>query len=133
MAGELRRRWARAQNSRSSDRGRGARQPDRSTGIASAKSAGKTITVNLAGITFNGKANSTAKAKVGDKLKFVWKNGVHNVVSSAVPKGVKKVNSGAADRRSTRRSLVALTKKGTYSFYCVPHKALGMKIKVTVS
>ena len=65
------------------------------TGIASAKSAGKTITVNLAGITFNGKANSTAKAKVGDSLKFVWKNGVHNVVSSAVPSGAKKVNSGA--------------------------------------
>jgi plastocyanin len=102
------------------------------TGIASAKSAGKTITVNLAGITFNGKANNTAKAKVGDKLKFVWKNGDHNVVSSAVPAGVKKVNSGAPAQKHAPLT-VALTKKGTYSFYCVPHKALGMKIKVTVS
>jgi plastocyanin len=102
------------------------------TGIASAKSAGKTITVNLAGITFNGKANNTAKAKVGDKLKFVWKNGAHNVLSSAVPKGIKKVNSGAVtDKRAPL--MVSLTKKGTYSFYCQPHAALGMKIKVTVS
>jgi plastocyanin len=102
------------------------------TGIASAKSAGKTITVNLAGITFNGKANNTAKAKVGDSLKFVWKNGVHNVVSSAVPSGAKKVNSGAPTQKHAPLT-VALTKKGTYSFYCVPHKALGMTMKVTVS
>jgi plastocyanin len=102
------------------------------TGIASAKPAGKTVTVTLAGITFNGKANSTARAKVGDKLKFVWKNGDHNVLSSAVPKGVKKVNSGSVtDKRAPL--MVSLTKKGTYSFYCVPHQALGMKIKVTVS
>jgi plastocyanin len=102
------------------------------TGIASAKTAGKTVTVNLAGITFNGKANSTAKAKVGDKLKFVWKNGIHNVVSSTVPAGLKKVNSGAP-KAGHAPLTVALTKKGTYSFYCVPHAALGMKIKVTVS
>jgi plastocyanin len=102
------------------------------TGIASAKPAGKIVTVNLAGITFNGKANNTAKAKVGDKLKFVWKNGFHNVVSSAVPAGVKKVNSGAP-KEGHAPLTVALTKKGTYSFYCAPHAALGMKIKVTVS
>jgi plastocyanin len=28
---------------------------------------------------------------------------------------------------------VSLTKKGTYAFYCAPHAALGMKIKVAVS
>jgi plastocyanin len=102
------------------------------TGVASAKPAGKTITVTLAGITFNGKANNTAKAKVGDKLKFVWKNGDHNVLSSAVPKGVKKVNSGAVTAKRAPL-LVSLTKKGTYAFYCAPHAALGMKIKVAVS
>jgi plastocyanin len=101
------------------------------TGIAAAKST-KTITVNLAGVTFNGKPNSTAKAKVGDKLKFVWKNGFHNVVSSAVPKGAKKTNSGAATAKHAPL-MVSLTKKGVYSFFCVPHAALGMKIKVTVS
>ena len=101
-------------------------------GIASAKSTGKTVTVTLAGVTFNGKANSKAKAEVGDKLKFVWKDGFHNVVSSAVPKGVKKVNSGAPAAKHAPL-VVSLTKTGTYSFYCVPHAALGMKIKVTVS
>jgi plastocyanin len=101
------------------------------TGVATAKSS-KTVTVTLAGITFNGKANSTAKAKVGDKLKFVWKNGDHNVVSSAVPKGAKKTNSGSPTQKRAPL-MVSLTKKGTYSFLCQPHAALGMKIKVTVS
>jgi plastocyanin len=102
------------------------------TGIAMAKPKAKTITVKLAGVTFNGKANATAKAKVGDKLKFVWKNGFHNVVSSAVPKGVKKTNSGSPTSKHAPLT-VKLTKKGVYSFLCVPHAALGMKIKVTVS
>jgi plastocyanin len=102
------------------------------SGIASAKSSGKTVTITLSGVTFNGKANSTAKAKVGDNLKFVWKDGTHNVVSSAVPKGAKKVNSGSPTGKHAPL-VVALTKKGTYAFYCVPHAALGMKTKVTVS
>ena len=95
-------------------------------GIAMAKSTSKTVTVTLAGVAFKAKAN------VGDKLKFVWKNGFHNVVSSAVPKGIKKVSSGAPAAKHAPL-VVSLTKEGTYSFYCVPHAALGMKIKVTVS
>jgi plastocyanin len=102
------------------------------SGIAVAKSQGKTVTVTLSGITFNGKANSTAKANVGDKLKFVWKDGTHNVVSTKLPAGVKKVNSGAP-KSGHAPFTVSLTKKGTYSFECVPHAPLGMKIKVTVS
>jgi plastocyanin len=102
------------------------------TGVAAAQSQGKTITVTLSGITFNGKANNTAKAKVGDKLKFVWKDGTHNVVSvGSVPSG-KKTNSGAP-KAGHAPLTVSLTKKGVYSFECVPHAALGMKIKVTVS
>jgi plastocyanin len=102
------------------------------TGVAGAQSQGKTIKITLSGITFNGKANNTAKAKVGDKLNFVWKDGTHNVVSTATPKGGKKTNSGAP-KAGHAPLLVSLTKKGTYSFECVPHSALGMKIKVTVS
>jgi plastocyanin len=102
------------------------------TGIATASSQGNTVTVTLSGITFNGKANSTAKAKVGDKLKFVWKNGDHNVVSTGLPAGVKKVSSGAP-KVGHAPFTVSLTKKGTYSFECQPHQALGMKIKVTVT
>ena len=100
------------------------------TGVAMAKSS-KTVTITLAGVAFNGKANSTASAKVGDKLKFVWKNGFHNVVSTKLPTGVKKVNSGAPTDKDALTVTVA--KKGVYSFECVPHAALGMKIKVTVS
>jgi plastocyanin len=54
------------------------------------------------------------------------------VLSSAVPKGAKKVNSGAVTDKHAPL-LVSLAKKGTYAFYCQPHAALGMKIKVTVS
>jgi plastocyanin len=102
------------------------------TGIATAKSKGKTVTVTLSGITFNGKANSTAKAKVGDKLKFVWKDGDHNVVSTSLPKSVKKASSGAP-KVGHAPFIVTVGKKGTYSFECQPHAALGMKIKVTVT
>ena len=102
------------------------------TGIAAAKTQGKTVTVTLSGITFNGKANSTAKAKVGDKLKFVWKDGDHNVVSTALPKGVKKVSSGAP-KTGHAPFIVTVGKKGTYSFECQPHAALGMKFKAIVS
>jgi plastocyanin len=102
------------------------------TGLAAAQSTGKTVTITLAGITFNGKANSTAKAKVGDKLKFVWKNGDHNVVSTSLPSGVKKISSGAPKTGHAPFTVTA-AKKGTYSFECQPHAALGMKIKVTVS
>jgi plastocyanin len=101
------------------------------SGVAMAQ-ASKTITVTLSGVTFNGKPNATAKAKVGDKLKFVWKDGFHNVKSNGVPAGAKKVNSGAPTDKHAPL-LVSLTKKGSYSFLCVPHAALGMKIKVTVS
>jgi plastocyanin len=102
------------------------------TGVAGASSQGKTITVTLSGITFNGKANSSAKAKVGDKLKFVWKDGVHNVVSTGAVPGGKKTNSGAA-KAGHAPLTVSLTKKGTYSFECQPHAALGMKFKAIVS
>jgi plastocyanin len=102
------------------------------SGVAAAQSQGKTVTVTLSGVTFNGKANNTAKAKVGDKLKFVWKDGDHNVVSTALPKGVNKVSSGAP-KTGHAPLTVSLTKKGTYSFECKPHAPLGMKIKVTVT
>jgi plastocyanin len=101
-------------------------------GVAGA-SAKKTITVTLSGVYFNGKANSSTKAKVGDSLKFVWKDGVHNVVSTgAVPAGAKKTNSGAP-KAGHAPLTVKLTKKGTYSFECVPHAALGMKFKAVVA
>jgi plastocyanin len=98
-----------------------------------AASAKKTITVTLDGVYFNGKANSSTKAKVGDSLKFVWKGGVHNVVSTGtVPGGGKKTNSGAP-KAGHAPLTVKLAKKGTYSFECVPHAAVGMKFKAIVS
>jgi plastocyanin len=102
------------------------------TGVAAAQSQGKTIPVTLSGVYFDGHANATAKGKVGDKLVFKWKDGVHNVVSQAIPAGAKKTNSGAP-KAGHAPLTVSLTKKGTYNFICQPHEALGMKLKVTVS
>jgi plastocyanin len=100
-------------------------------GVASATSQA-TKTVTLSGVYFNGKANATLKAKVGDKVTFKWKDGVHNVVSTKLPAGVKKVTSGAP-KAAHAPLTVTLKKKGTYKFECQPHAALGMKITITVS
>jgi plastocyanin len=100
-------------------------------GVASATSqASKTVT--LSGVYFNGKANSTLKAKVGDTIVFKWKDGVHNVVSTKLPAGVKKITSGAP-KAGHAPFKVKLTKKGAYKFECQPHAALGMKITITAS
>ena len=86
--------------------------------------------MTLSGVTFDGKENSSTQAKVGDSLKFVWKDGFHNVVSTGkVPAGAKKTNSGAA-KEGHAPLTVKLTKKGTYSFECVPHAALMKAIEL---
>jgi plastocyanin len=99
-------------------------------GVASATSQA-TKTVTLSGVYFNGKANAKLAAKVGDKVTFKWKDGVHNVVSTSVPAGAKKINSGAP-KAGHAPYTVTLSKKGTYKIECVPHAALGMKITITV-
>ena len=51
--------------------------------IASQDAKTKSITVNLAGVSFSPKST---KAKVGDKIKFVWKNGTHNAYRRLRPR-----------------------------------------------
>ena len=99
--------------------------------LADSARSDTTLPVKLEGYLFNNKANLKASAKVGDSAKFTWAGGVHNVVSQTVPKGAKKVNSGSpADKHAPLT--YRFTKPGTYVMYCVPHKALGMIITVTV-
>jgi plastocyanin len=93
--------------------------------------APKPTPVTLAGVLFNNKANAKVSFKLGGSLRFVWKNGFHNVLTSKAPAKANKVNSGAP---SDNHKPIAFkpTKKGTYVFYCAPHKALGMVLTLTV-
>ena len=88
--------------------------------------------VTLSGMFFNDKPNAKMTVKLGGSLRFVWKDGFHNVLTQKAPAGAKKVNSGAPTA-TTSRSSSHPRKKGKYIFYCTPHKALGMVLTVTVN
>jgi plastocyanin len=99
---------------------------------AQSATAGKTISLPATDFQFGSKPDATIKTKVGATVVFTWKQGVHNVVSTALPKGLKKINSGAPTAHHAPLK-VKLTKKGTYSFTCVPHAQLGMRVTIKVS
>jgi plastocyanin len=93
--------------------------------------AAKNVPLPATDFKFGAKKNNKITASVGDKLVFTWKSGVHNVISSKLPKGVKKVNSGnPTDEHAPFK--ITLSKKGVYSFYCAPHAPLGMTVTITV-
>jgi plastocyanin len=87
--------------------------------------------ISLAGIAFNNKPNLKLSLKLGGSLRFVWKDGFHNVLTQKAPAKANKVNSGnpVDDHKPIT---FKPTKKGTYVFYCAPHKSLGMVLTLTV-
>jgi plastocyanin len=93
--------------------------------------AASPVPVNLAGFLFNNKKNDKITIKLGGSVRFTWKNGVHNVLTSKTPAGGNKVNSGSP-AAGHKPITFKPSKKGTYVFYCVPHKALGMVLTLTV-
>jgi len=97
-----------------------------------ALAAPKPVPVKLAGVLFNGKENPKVTFKLGGSLRFVWKDGFHNVLTSKAPAKANKVNSG--DPSDDHKPIVFKpTKKGKYVFYCAPHKTLGMVLTLTVT
>jgi plastocyanin len=98
---------------------------------AAALAAPKTVPVTLSGTLFDNKPNVKLTIKLGSSLRFVWKDGFHNVLTQKAPAKAKKVNSGAPSS-SHKPLLFTPNKKGTYVFYCLPHKALGMVLTLTV-
>jgi plastocyanin len=96
-----------------------------------ALAATKPVPVSLSGTLFNNKPNAKITIKLGGSLRFTWKNGFHNVLTSKAPAGANKVNTGAPTP-SHKPVTFKPTKKGTYRFYCLPHKALGMVLTLTV-
>jgi plastocyanin len=99
---------------------------------AGALAATKPVPVNLAGILFNNKENPKVTFKLGGSLRFVWKNGFHNVLTSKAPAKANKVSTGAPTDEHKAITFKP-TKKGKYVFYCAPHKALGMVLTLTVT
>jgi plastocyanin len=96
-----------------------------------ALAATKPVPVTLSGTLFNNKANVKVTIKLGGSLRFTWKDGFHNVLTQKAPAGANKVNSGAPT--STHKPITFKpTKKGKYTFYCLPHKVLGMVLTLTV-
>ncbi len=89
-------------------------------------SAATTHTVTLRDFRFT---PSSMTAHVGDQVKFVWVQGVHNVVSTSGP---QKVNSGPP-KGGRKPYTIKLTKKGTLKLICVPHVSLGMKMTIKVT
>ena len=63
---------------------------------AGALAATKPVPVTLAGVLFNNKENPKVTLKLGGSLRFVWKDGFHNVLTSKAPAKANKVNSGDA-------------------------------------
>ena len=94
--------------------------------------APKPVPVTLAGVLFNGKENPKVTMKLGGSLRFVWKDGFHNVLTSKAPAKANKVNSGASVE-DHKPIVFKPTKKGKYTFYCAPHKTLGMVLNLTVT
>ena len=65
--------------------------------------APKPVPVTLAGVLFNGKENPKVTLKLGGSLRFVWKEGFHNVLTRRRPR--RPTGSTAAPRwRATSRS-----------------------------
>ena len=65
-----------------------------------ASAATKPVPVTLSGTFFNDKPNAKLTVKLGASLRFVWKDGFHNV---AHPEGAGRGQEGQ-QRRSRRRS-----------------------------
>jgi plastocyanin len=98
---------------------------------AAALAATKPVPVTLSGELFDNKPNVKVTIKLGGSLRFTWKDGFHNVLTQKAPARANRVNSGAPS--ATHKPLAFKpSKKGTYVFYCLPHRALGMVLTLTV-
>ena len=99
---------------------------------ATALGAPKPVDVKMGGVYFDGKPNVKRTFKLGGSLRFVWKDGFHNVLTQSAPRKANRINTGdATDKHKPVTFKPA--KKGKYVVYCMPHKALGMVLTLTVT
>lgn len=72
------------------------------------------------------------EVKPGTPVKWVWESGGHNVVPESTPSGASwKGHEPLEDAGFTYEH--TFQKKGTYEYFCAPHKSAGMvgAVKVT--
>jgi plastocyanin len=102
----------------------GAAVVGQARGAGARADAIRTHTVLLTGFEF--KPHSLS-AKAGDRVRFVWKDGVHNIVTVVGPTRItaKKVTDH-------RPPLVAKLRRGKYRLICEPHELVGMVITIRV-
>jgi plastocyanin len=73
--------------------------------------------------------------KKGGTVKFVWESDGHNVVPGEIPGGASWEGSGPPDKLFDTGHEYEHTfdTKGTYNYWCQPHKTAGMVGKVIVN
>ncbi|MFB6093190.1 MAG: plastocyanin/azurin family copper-binding protein [Haloquadratum sp.] len=93
---------------------------------------GKTVTVAVGpggDFVFTPGTNEPLRIAPGTTVKFVWESDNHNIVVSSQPEGAnwKGAPGGPAKVYNTGYTYThTFTTKGTYEYFCQPHKALGM-------
>lgn len=86
-------------------------------GYIAAADAASTKTIKLKGVTFSPKSITVKK---GDKVKFVWAGGTHNLRGPAAKVAAKSSGS----------KTVKFTRKGTYRYVCDLHANMTTTVKV---
>ncbi len=97
-------------------------------------------------LSFIGKSNATihqiqasgfsftpnsVNANVGDTIKWLWVDGMHNTISTSVPSGAQSWNA-PLDNTDTQ-FIYKITTPGQYSYECSFHVALGMTGTINVN
>ena len=67
----------------------------------------------------------------GTTVNFEWVSNTHNVLPESVPEGASWEGHSTVDDAGTTYEHV-FEQRGSYTYYCAPHRALGMKGAVVV-
>lgn len=86
-------------------------------GYIAAAEAASTKTIKLKGVQFSPRSVTIKK---GDKVKFQWAGGVHDLKGPRA--NIKPRSSGS--------KVVTFTAKGTYTYVCTLHNNMTTKVKV---
>jgi len=98
------------------------------SGVAAAQqspSGGPSVEVDLVDYEFDPGTNSPLTIPPGTTVKFVWKTGGHNIHVDSQPSGANWQGNESIENAGYSTSFT-FTVEGTYHFWCVPHKSLGM-------
>jgi plastocyanin len=87
-----------------------------------------TITVRVSNFQFQPK---TVNAKVGDTIRWQWRNGIHTTTSVTIPVGAPAWNRPMDSAHKNYKYRLRFA--GTYQYKCTPHGSIGMTGTIIVS